>query len=130
MCKDDFTFDVNRNRPFTSRFHFLKKKKKKPAGWRTTSPAMSSSTQTTWPYFAKKKFNDPFLQISVQIDLKIQKKTYFYSLNVSYILHALYFNPNKYWLYTTTKQSIKIYDLDNKSIVEDLKVNLKPKVEG
>jgi len=33
----------------------LFKKKRKPAGLRTTSPIMSSSSLTTWPYFTKKK---------------------------------------------------------------------------
>ena len=53
MYKDDFTFEVNRIRYVTVWFHFLKKKIKKPAWWRTISPLMSSSTMTTWPYFVK-----------------------------------------------------------------------------
>jgi len=53
-------------------FAFWKKKKKKPARWRTTSPLMSSST-TTWPYFAKKNSTDPFLQILNQSDPFLQK---------------------------------------------------------
>jgi len=57
MCEDDFTFQVNRNLPFTARFCFEKKKKRKPVGWETTSPVMSSLTLPVWSYFTKKKLN-------------------------------------------------------------------------
>ncbi|KAE8712461.1 Guanine nucleotide-binding protein subunit beta-like protein [Hibiscus syriacus] len=37
--------------------------------------------------------------------------------------------PNRYWLCAATEQSIKIWDLESKSIVEDLKVDLKAEAE-
>ncbi len=48
-----------------------------------------------------------------------------YSLDAGAIIHALCFSPNRYWLCAATEQSIKIWDLESKSIVEDLKVDLK-----
>ncbi|KAL6146123.1 hypothetical protein ACLB2K_056806 [Fragaria x ananassa] len=44
-----------------------------------------------------------------------------YSLDAGVIMHTLCFSPNKYWLCAATEQSIKIWDLESKSIVEDLK---------
>nr|POE89490.1 receptor for activated c kinase 1b [Quercus suber] len=52
-----------------------------------------------------------------------------YSLDAGAIIHALCFSPNRYWLCAATEQSIKIWDLESKSIVEDLKVDLKTEVE-
>ncbi|KAF7834591.1 guanine nucleotide-binding protein subunit beta-like protein [Senna tora] len=52
-----------------------------------------------------------------------------YSLDAGAIIHALCFSPNRYWLCAATEQSIKIWDLESKSIVEDLKVDLKTEAE-
>ncbi|KAK7270254.1 hypothetical protein RIF29_23267 [Crotalaria pallida] len=38
--------------------------------------------------------------------------------------------PNSYWLCAATEQSIKIRDLESKSIVEYLKVDLKTEVDA
>lgn len=52
-----------------------------------------------------------------------------YSLDAGSIIHALCFSPNRYWLCAATESSIKIWDLESKSIVEDLKVDLKTEAE-
>ncbi|OIW16036.1 hypothetical protein TanjilG_04571 [Lupinus angustifolius] len=56
-------------------------------------------------------------------DLAEGKKLY--SLEAGSIIHSLCFSPNRYWLCAATEQSIKIWDLESKSIVEDLKVDVK-----
>lgn len=52
-----------------------------------------------------------------------------YSLDGSAIIHALCFSPNRYWLCAATEAGIKIWDLESKSIVEDLKVDLKTEAD-
>ncbi|XP_021726966.1 guanine nucleotide-binding protein subunit beta-like protein [Chenopodium quinoa] len=52
-----------------------------------------------------------------------------YSLDAGTIIHALCFSPNRYWLCAATEGGIKIWDLESKSIVEDLKVDLKTEAE-
>ncbi|KAL9679020.1 hypothetical protein QQ045_016873 [Rhodiola kirilowii] len=47
----------------------------------------------------------------------------------SYSKLAGHTGPNRYWLCAATEQSIKIWDLESKSVVEDLKVDLKAEVE-
>ncbi|CAF1933197.1 BnaC05g34800D [Brassica napus] len=37
--------------------------------------------------------------------------------------------PNRYWFCATTEQGIKIWDLESKNVVEDLKVDLKAEAE-
>nr|O24076.1 RecName: Full=Small ribosomal subunit protein RACK1; AltName: Full=Guanine nucleotide-binding protein subunit beta-like protein [Medicago sativa]CAA69934.1 G protein beta subunit-like [Medicago sativa subsp. x varia] len=53
-----------------------------------------------------------------------------YSLDAGSIIHALCFSPNRYWLCAATESSIKIWDLESKSIVEDLKVDLKTEADA
>lgn len=60
-------------------------------------------------------------------DLAEGKKLY--SLDANSIIHALCFCPNKYWLCAATEASIKIWDLESKSIVVDLRVDLKQETE-
>ncbi|EOY21197.1 hypothetical protein QUC31_007230 [Theobroma cacao] len=60
-------------------------------------------------------------------DLAEGKKLY--SLDAGAVIHSLCFSPNRYWLCAATEQSIKIWDLESKSIVEDLKVDLKAEAE-
>ncbi|PWA36187.1 G-protein beta WD-40 repeat-containing protein [Artemisia annua] len=52
-----------------------------------------------------------------------------YSLESGSIIHGLCFSPNRYWLCAATESSIKIWDLESKSIVVDLKVDLKMESE-
>ncbi|KAJ7559726.1 hypothetical protein O6H91_04G098300 [Diphasiastrum complanatum] len=44
-----------------------------------------------------------------------------YSLDSGDIIHALCFSPNRYWLCAATQQCIKIWDLESKSIVDELR---------
>ncbi|KAM0938066.1 putative transcription factor WD40-like family [Dioscorea sansibarensis] len=44
-----------------------------------------------------------------------------YSLDAGAIIHALCFSPNRYWLCAATQDSVKIWDLESKSVVQDLK---------
>ncbi|KAK6796768.1 hypothetical protein RDI58_004469 [Solanum bulbocastanum] len=64
-------------------------------------------------------------------DLAEGKKLYLklYSLDAGSIIHTLCFSPNRYWLCTATESSIKIWDLESKSIVVDLRVDLKQESE-
>ena len=45
------------------------------------------------------------------------------------VINSLCFSPNRYWLCAATESSIKIWDLESKTIVEDLKVDLKAEAE-
>ncbi|KAJ4832336.1 Guanine nucleotide-binding protein subunit beta [Turnera subulata] len=47
-----------------------------------------------------------------------------YNLDAGAVIYALCFSPNRYWLCAATENSIKIWDLESKSIVDDLKVDL------
>jgi len=44
-----------------------------------------------------------------------------YSLDAGDIINALVFSPNRYWLCAATQTSIKIWDLESKSVVDDLR---------
>ncbi|THF99458.1 hypothetical protein TEA_018269 [Camellia sinensis var. sinensis] len=52
-----------------------------------------------------------------------------YSLDSGSIINALCFSPNRYWLCAATEASIKIWDLESKTIVVDLKVDAKQEAE-
>eukprot|EP00897_Mesotaenium_endlicherianum_P006567 jgi/Mesen1/5939/ME000301S05057 len=43
-----------------------------------------------------------------------------YSLDAGDIIHSLCFSPNRYWLCAATQSSIKIWDLESKSLVDSL----------
>jgi len=45
-----------------------------------------------------------------------------YSLEAGNTIHALVFSPNRYWLCAATADCVKIFDLESKSIVDELKV--------
>jgi len=44
-----------------------------------------------------------------------------YSLDAGNIIHGLVFSPNRYWLCAATEDSIKIWDLESKVIVDTLR---------
>merc|ERR1712070_73233 len=44
-----------------------------------------------------------------------------YSLDANAIIHAMVFSPNRYWLCAATDTCIKIWDLESKSIVDELR---------
>jgi guanine nucleotide-binding protein subunit beta-2-like 1 protein len=44
-----------------------------------------------------------------------------YSLEANDIINALVFSPNRYWLCAATTSCIKIWDLETKKVIDDLK---------
>lgn len=48
-----------------------------------------------------------------------------YSLEAGSVIHSLCFTPNRYWVCAATENSIRMWDLESKIVVEDLKVDLK-----
>jgi guanine nucleotide-binding protein subunit beta-2-like 1 protein len=51
----------------------------------------------------------------------LQEGKHLYSLDAGDTINALVFSPNRYWLCAATAQSIKIWDLESKNIVDDLR---------
>jgi len=49
-----------------------------------------------------------------------------YSLDAGDVIHSLVFSPNRYWLCAATTQSIKIWDLESKSMVDEIKLDATP----
>ncbi|RLM98837.1 uncharacterized protein C2845_PM06G01450 [Panicum miliaceum] len=47
-----------------------------------------------------------------------------YSLDAGSIIHSLCFSPNRYWLCAATQDSVKIWDLESKHVVQDLKPDI------
>lgn len=50
-----------------------------------------------------------------------------YSLEAGDVINALTFSPNRYWLCAATASCIKIFDLESKSIVDELRPDLELK---
>ena len=46
------------------------------------------------------------------------------------IIHALCFSPMRYWLVAATQKLVKIWDLESKTIVEELKVPQEEQLGG
>jgi guanine nucleotide-binding protein subunit beta-2-like 1 protein len=61
-------------------------------------------------------------------DLTEGKKLY--ELDAGDIIHALVFSPNRYWLVAATSSSIKIWDLESKGQVEDIRIPLEERPTG
>lgn len=53
----------------------------------------------------------------------LNEDKHLYSLEAGSPINALSFSPNRYWLVAATANSIKIWDLESKSVIDDLKVN-------
>jgi guanine nucleotide-binding protein subunit beta-2-like 1 protein len=49
-----------------------------------------------------------------------------YKLEAGDIIHSLVFSPNRYWLVAATTTSIKIWDLESKGMVDELRVDVAP----
>jgi len=49
-----------------------------------------------------------------------------YCLEASDIIHALCFSPNRYWLCAATSTCIKIWDLETKSVVDEVRPEFEP----
>jgi len=56
----------------------------------------------------------------------LQEGKHLYSLDAGDCINALVFSPNRYWLCAATPQCIKIWDLESKSIVDDLRPDFPP----
>ncbi|KAG5513420.1 hypothetical protein PMAC_001484 [Pneumocystis sp. 'macacae'] len=52
----------------------------------------------------------------------LNESKHLYSLDAGDIINALVFSPNRYWLCAATVTSIKVFDLETKIIVDELKV--------
>ena len=46
-----------------------------------------------------------------------------YSLEAGDVIHSLVFSPNRYWLVAATNTSIKIWDLESKGMVDELRID-------
>jgi guanine nucleotide-binding protein subunit beta-2-like 1 protein len=51
----------------------------------------------------------------------LQEGKHLYSLEANDIIHALCFSPNRYWLCAATNSCIKIWDLESKNVVDELR---------
>ncbi|KAI9271482.1 guanine nucleotide-binding protein subunit beta-2-like 1 [Phascolomyces articulosus] len=51
----------------------------------------------------------------------LNESKHLYSLEANDVVHALTFSPNRYWLCAATGSSIRIWDLENKSLVDVLR---------
>jgi guanine nucleotide-binding protein subunit beta-2-like 1 protein len=49
-----------------------------------------------------------------------------YSLEANDIIHSLVFSPNRYWLVAATTSCIKIWDLESKLMVDELRADFAP----
>jgi guanine nucleotide-binding protein subunit beta-2-like 1 protein len=49
-----------------------------------------------------------------------------YALEAGDIIHSLVFSPNRYWLCAATEQCIKIWDLESKVVVDELRPDFPP----
>merc|ERR1712007_131767 len=59
-------------------------------------------------------------------DLNEGKRLYSLPCEQGDIIHTLCFSPNRYWLCAATDMGIRIWDLEGKGIVDELKLELPP----
>merc|ERR1712144_187241 len=59
-------------------------------------------------------------------DLNEGKRLYSLPCEQGDIIHSLCFSPNRYWLCAATDMGIRIWDLEGKGIVDELKLELPP----
>lgn len=62
--------------------------------------------------------------VAVLWDLNDGKRLY--SLEAGDIIHSLVFSPNRYWLCAATESGIKIWDLESKVVVDELRPEFPP----
>ena len=51
----------------------------------------------------------------------LNENKHLYSLDANDEVHDLIFSPNRYWLVAATASSIKVWDLEDKSLVDELR---------
>jgi len=56
----------------------------------------------------------------------LQEGKHLYSLDAGDVIHSLTFSPNRYWLCAATSSCIKIWDLETKGIVDELRPDFPP----
>jgi len=54
----------------------------------------------------------------------LNEDKHLYSLEAGDVINALVFSPNRYWLVAATAAGVKIWDLEAKTVVDELKVTL------
>lgn len=69
----------------------------------------------------KKKGPTQFQSPALYHRWDLNEGKHLYSLEAGDIINALVFSPNRYWLCAATASCIKIFDLESKSIVDELK---------
>lgn len=52
----------------------------------------------------------------------LYESKHLYSLKADGIIHTLAFSPNRYWLCAATSQSIMIWDLESKNVVDEMRL--------
>ncbi|KAI8899398.1 guanine nucleotide binding protein beta subunit [Globomyces pollinis-pini] len=60
----------------------------------------------------------------------LNEDKHLYSLAADDEINAITFSPNRYWLVAATTSCIKIWDLESKSVVAELKIDFQPKGEN
>jgi len=55
----------------------------------------------------------------------LHEEKHLYSLDANDVINSLCFSPNRYWLSAATMSGIKIWDLETKELIEDLKFDFK-----
>lgn len=53
----------------------------------------------------------------------LQENKQLYSLDAGDTINALCFSPNRYWLCAATQTSIKVWDLESKEVIDEVKPN-------
>merc|ERR1712230_170538 len=60
----------------------------------------------------------------------LNESKHLYSLNAGDEIHALVFSPNRYWLCAATGSGCKVFDLETKTIVDEIRPELEASKDG
>ena len=60
----------------------------------------------------------------------LNESKHLYSLEANEVVHSITFSPNRYWLCAATGSSIRIWDLENKSLVDVLRPTFTTTTKG
>lgn len=64
---------------------------------------------------------DVYLTTTPTAQWDLNEGKHLYSLEAGDTINSLVFSPNRYWLCAATASSIKIFDLESKSLVDELR---------
>ncbi|KAJ3081357.1 cross-pathway control WD-repeat protein cpc2, partial [Rhizoclosmatium hyalinum] len=56
----------------------------------------------------------------------LNESKHLYSLEAGDEINALVFSPNRYWLCAATTSCVKIWDLETKTVVDEIRPDFKP----